>query len=177
MSNKEACMKLNKVKSVLVATSVFMFSTGSASADWLFGVHAEAQYWQAENDGGFTQSPADHDWAWDDEGATRLSLNINHFVPFVPNVMIQTQSLESSGSALHLNDLTVRGTTFVTPANAGDMTEFLDSTWDLSHETYTLYYRLFDNSLIEFYFGLSAKKFNGEMMVTDGATSYRQDIS
>ncbi|CUS48227.1 MAG: outer membrane protein [Idiomarinaceae bacterium HL-53] len=169
-------MRLNKITSTLVASSLFVLCSASAHADWLFGIHAEAQYWQAENDGGFTQNPSDHDWAWDDEGASRLSLNINHFVPFVPNVMVELQNLESSGRAFHMNDLSIRGTTFTTPENAGDMTEFLDSTWDLSHQTYTLYYRLFDNSLIEFYFGVSAKKFDGEVFVTDGATSFQQDF-
>ena len=72
-----------------------------------------------------------------------------------------------------MNPLTIRGTTFDVPANPGN----LETNWDLGHDTYTLYYRLFDNSLIEFYFGLSAKKFNGSMMVSDGNSTFSQDIS
>lgn len=166
-------MSMIKLTIACGVAGVMLLGAPEAKADWLFGVHTEAQYWQAENDGGFTQSPENHAWDWDDEGASRLSVNINHFVPFVPNVMIERQWLESSGIADHTSDLSIRGTTFNAPADGG----ILNSTWDLGHDTYTLYYRLFDNSLLEFYFGLSAKKFNGSMMVSDGTTTFSQDIS
>jgi|SRR5690554_6905898 len=154
------------VCSMLAATS---FST---QADMLFGVHGELQYWQAENSGSFGFSPSQDEWDWADEGATRLSLSFNHFLPLIPNVMVERQLLKTSGTLAHTQNYAIGDVVF--PAPTGGATAQLNSSWDLGHDTLTLYYRFFDNSLIEFYFGVSAKKFNGDMtMNIDGVTLNR----
>ncbi|WP_157957909.1 TIGR04219 family outer membrane beta-barrel protein [Aliidiomarina celeris] len=162
-----------KAKHILTtaALAAMLVVPVSGHADLLFGVHGEVQYWQAENSGSFSQNPNPFSWGWDDEGATRVSLSLNHFVPFVPNVMIQKQWLESSGSTPHDFDLGIGNTVFQANANGS-----LQYNWDLAHDTYTLYYRFFDNSLVGFHFGVAAKRFTGEMEVTDGNTAFRSPI-
>lgn len=167
-------MKNNKLVFGAAALSIFAASSFSSHADLLFGVHGEVQYWQAKNSGSFGLSPANDDWAWKSEGATRLSLSFNHFLPLVPNVMVERQLLKSSGTLAHTEDYTIGNTVY--PAPVGGTPVNLTTNWDLGHDTLTLYYRLFDNSLVEFYFGVSAKKFNGDMLLNIGGTTLKQDI-
>lgn len=165
-------MTLNRYLCATALGSALLFGSSTAHADLLFGVHGEVQYWQAENSGTFSQNPNPFSWGWSEEGATRVSLSLNHFVPFVPNVMIQRQWLEASGAMPHEYDFAMRNTIFQTPQDGGS----LSYNWDMGHDTYTLYYRFFDNSLVGFHFGVSAKKFTGEMDVTDGTTMFRSPI-
>ncbi len=157
----------------LVVLVVFSVSSFESNADTIFGVHGEVQYWHAKNNGGFGLSPTNDYWDWNGEGATRLSLSLNHFIPLIPNVMVERQLLKSSASLAHTQDYTIGDFSFPSPTDGS--LAMLNSTWDLGHDTLTLYYRLFDNSLIEFYFGVSAKKFNGEMSLDiDGTTLSRK---
>lgn len=166
-----------KNKLILGAAALGLLATTSfvSHADMLFGVHGEVQYWHAKNDGGFSTTQNTDDWAWDGEGATRLSLSLNHFVPLIPNVMIERQLLKSSGTLPHTEDYTIGNSSF--PAPIDGTSALLNTTWDLGHDTLTLYYRLFDNSLVQFFFGVSAKKYNGDMSVNIGGQTLRKDIN
>ncbi|RUO40030.1 hypothetical protein CWE15_07745 [Aliidiomarina taiwanensis] len=165
-----------KSKALVSVTALGLLASASFSskADFLFGVHAEAQYWQAENSGDFGYGATTDGWGWDDEGATRLRLSLNHFLPLIPNVMVERQMLESTGQKAHTTDFVFQGNAY--PAPVDGSTSFVDSTWDLGHDTLTLYYRFFDNSLVEFYFGVAAKKFNGDVAVQVNDQSLRQSI-
>ncbi|MCO4322594.1 TIGR04219 family outer membrane beta-barrel protein [Aliidiomarina quisquiliarum] len=167
-------MKNNKLVIGAVTLGILAASSFSSHADLLFGVHGEVQYWQAKNSGSFGSSLTNDNWSWKDEGATRLSLSFNHFLPFIPNVMVERQLLKSTGTLPHIQDYTFGNTVY--PAPVGGAAASLITDWDLGHDTLTLYYRLFDNSLIEFYFGVSAKKFNGDMLLNIDGTKLRRDI-
>lgn len=144
----------------------------AAHADWLFGVHGEAQYWNAKNSGSVGQN-ATEDWNWQSEGATRLSLSLNHPLPLIPNIMIERQWLESQGSFTNESGFNIGGITFDPAFSESNQ---LMGDFDLGHDSLTLYYRLFDNSLVEFYFGATAKRFNGSAQITDGEGVYSQKI-
>ena len=88
---------MSKKALMSVAALGLLASTSfSSNADFLFGVHAEAQYWQAENSGDFGYGSTIDGWNWEDEGATRLRLSLNHFIPLIPNIMVERQMLEST---------------------------------------------------------------------------------
>lgn len=156
------------VKSAAIAgLGLFSFSP---FADTLFGVHGELQYWHATNKGQFGTHTAGSNWDWDGEGASRLTININHFLPFVPNVQLEKQLLESKGTLPHLQDFTVGNQTFNAPIDGSS--SLLHSNWDLGHDALTVYYRLFDNDAIQFHFGASGRKMTGDFYVNSANESY-----
>lgn len=168
-------MKKRKLNFGAAAFCILVISSVSSHADELFGVHGEIQYWQAKNSGGFGLSPTNDDWTWNSKGATRLSLSINHFLPFIPNVMVERQVLKSSGTLAHIKNYTIGNTLYPAPTDGSPVSLMAD--WDLGHDTLTLYYRLLDNSLIEFYFGVSAKKFNGDMLLNIASEPFKREIN
>lgn len=122
-------------------TGGVMFSP-IASADLLFSVEAEAQYWQADVSGGHAFPAVTwRDYDWDSSGQTRVSATITHFLPIIPNFKFDSQKLEFDGVLLT------------------DATQF--TAIDLSHETYTLFYAPLDNNLTAFHFGVSLKQIDG----------------
>lgn len=73
-----------------------MLLSSAAHAD-LINVNAEAQYWRADVNGkhgigGMAMESLD----WDNGSQTRYSLALEHFIPLLPNVMIEQQKLSSS---------------------------------------------------------------------------------
>lgn len=144
--------KRSNHKRILTLAALVAFSVPSFAlqADTIFGVHAEAQYWQAKNKGHFEQGATQGIGGWESDQATRLTVSLNHFIPLIPNVMVERQWLKTAGA----NQEAVSGL----PS--------LQSNWDLGHDTLTLYYRLFDNDLVQFHFGVSASRYDGHVLFT-----------
>lgn len=112
-----------------------------AQAD-ILTIEAEAQYWHANGKGVDSLNFPDVELAeteWDRDGQLRLSASLQHFIPLVPNIRFETQTLDFHG-------FTEGG---------------LPQRIDLGHETYTLFYAPLDNELTRLHFGLSLKRVRG----------------
>lgn len=132
---------------VLASTVVF-----PAHAD-IFSIEAEAQYWNPDGSGsdsltdmGEEMFPAN----WDRNGQLRLSASFQHFIPLIPNVRLETQELDFTGSS-----------------------SGFDGRLDLGHDTFTLFYAPLDNDLTRLHFGVSLKRVRGylERDIVDGPTT------
>lgn len=112
-------------------------------ADILFGVYGEVQYWAPDTTGGFGAAESFPDYNFDDKNQLRLSLAIQHAVPLLPNIRIESQDMKAN-----------------TPGT-GEGNIGLPGEMDLSHKSAILYYTLFDNSLVRLHAGIAAKRFDG----------------
>lgn len=168
---------LKKSFYTLIAGSLFAsysFINTSYAADTIFGIHGEFQYWNANIDGSFGQTPGGEKWRWEDDKASRLSLSLNHFIPLVPNVMLEKQSLSTGGQLSPNQNFIIGGVDFTDPML--EDASLLHSNLNLDHDSLTLYYRLFDNSLIQFYFGATAKRFSGSLDIQSNDLVHFQKI-
>lgn len=146
------------------AASALLFSA-TVSAD-ILSVEAEVQYWQAKPSGGHTPQMVtlpggveidneQREYFWSDSGQARLGVSLYHFIPFIPNIKVETQQLKYSAAR---DIITIGGTPYTVDL-------------DLGHETYTLFYAPLDNGLTEFKFGVSLKQFDGHITEFQAASS------
>ena len=130
------------MKNVVIGTVVALgalVAAQPAKADILFGVYGEAQYWFADTSGGYGASESLTYYNFDDDSQLRLSVALQHSVPLIPNIRIETQNMKTTSW----------------PPNGAS------SELDLSHDSAILYYTFLDNSLVRFHAGVAAKRFNG----------------
>ncbi|RUO20356.1 hypothetical protein CWE08_07755 [Aliidiomarina iranensis] len=142
---------MKKTLGIVVASSLAVISM-PASADFLFSLDAEAQYWQADASGSHAAARTMSGFSgydWDSSGQLGLSATFIHIVPFVPNVKIETQELKFTGDWVATSD---------------------SVTVDLGHETYTLFYAPLDNDLVELHVGASLKQIDGFIAENYGMT-------
>ncbi|RUO36222.1 hypothetical protein CWE13_10170 [Aliidiomarina shirensis] len=138
----EKVKPMKKMLSITAATCLVALSA-PASADVLFSLEAEAQYWQADASGYHTyaQTVSSGDiYDWKKSGQLGFGATFTHFIPLLPNVKFETQELEFGGEH----------------SNGVDTVNI-----DLGHETYTLFYAPFDNDLVAIHFGASLKQIDG----------------
>jgi len=83
---------------------------------------------------------------------------LEHPLPLIPNILISSTTLDTDGSTTLSESFEFEGTTF-------DVNTPVDTTFDISYVDYTLYYEIFDNGLFSFDLGLTARDFDGDIMV------------
>ncbi len=146
---------------------VILMLSNYASAEVL-GFSAGVQYWQYDIDGQ-VQSPVDAsrfvavDFA--DNKDPNFFAVLEHPVPFLPNVKIQQNKIQSAGI------IPVSDPDFM----AGMEVDVLGDI-DLSHTDITLYYELLDN-WVNLDLGLSAKYFDGYTRLSYEEESESSDFS
>lgn len=127
--------------------AVPLFLWGLAAHAGLFSIEAEAQYWNpdASFSNSLNVSAQDMDfsvWRRDTESRLHvggLSVSFQHFLPLLPNIRLETQDIDFTGS----------------------LSGSIDSRLDLSHDTTTLFYAPLDNDITRLHFGLSVKRVKG----------------
>ena len=137
-----------------------LFSTSSI-ADTILGFYAGANYWNYNMSGNINSidnvtGKIDIDFS--NDSSTVFYAALEHPIPFLPNIKLQQNSIQSN-EIIQLSNITdFPGQTFD-----------VNSDLDFSHTDIMLYYELLDN-WINFDFGLSFKNF-------DGSTSFiAQDV-
>lgn len=122
-----------------------------ADAD-VIGFEAGVNYWSHSMSGEVRSPVADNNFVridFDDENDFNFFVTLEHPVPFLPNVKIQQNNIQSAGP-VPLSDREFLGGQAIDVA--GDI--------DLSHTDLMLYYEVLDN-WVNLDLGLSAKYFNG----------------
>lgn len=146
------------MKKIVLAASMATLFTGSVQADAI-GVYLGGQYWDNSVSGIFGESGNQVDFNLSDEQQTSFFLAFEHPLPFIPNAKIATTTLETIGSTVLADGISFGGEDFAVGAQ-------VDANFDVSYIDYTLYYELFDNGLISFDLGLTARDFDGDITVS-----------
>ncbi len=141
------------MKKAAIAVALVALAPLSAHADLLFTLGAKASVWNAEASGQLdnTVSVEEDDLNIDSQNGTQLTVFFEHPIPLIPDVKIKQTNLDMSGDGSV--DINFLGT---------DFSEDVDSTLDLTHTDFTLYWGLpIPIPFVDFDFGLTARKFDG----------------
>jgi len=150
-------------KLALVMTLASVLST-TVQADTI-GVYLGGQAWDNQASGTFGDGNNNQiDFNLKDQTQGSYFVAFEHPLPLIPNVRIASTSLETDGTTTLETEFTFDDETFAAEADA--LADF-----DVSYVDYTLYYELFDNDLISFDLGLTARDFDGGVTVSTRATS------
>ena len=94
----------------------------------------------------------------DDKQQGSYFIAVEHPLPLIPNAKISSTTLDTEGQTTLTSTFNFGGQSFA--ANA-----VTDTTIDLSYIDYTLYYELFDNDLLTFDFGITARDVDADIKV------------
>lgn len=159
-----------------------VFFTANAQADTV-GLYLGAQAWQGEASGVLGEENTLLDFNLKREQQTSYFIAVEHPFPLLPNIRISTTRLDTTGNT----DLTQAfsfgnetfpmgstktGTDDHTGANMITTTDVnARANVNIRYVDYTLYYELFDNDTFSFDLGLTARTFNGDVIVTGTTTT------
>ncbi|WP_283787361.1 TIGR04219 family outer membrane beta-barrel protein [Bermanella sp. WJH001] len=151
------------MKKILAAAVVAASLPQAASALPLVDFYAGGYYWDQTVSGDVVNGSADLDdnLGLKADGQSVLYVAFEHPIPVIPNVKIKQTAMDADGSgaipdAFNFNGTSVDGS--------------VDSTLDLSHTDFTLYWSL-PLPIVTFDFGLTARQFDGQMTVVDNTGS------
>ncbi len=152
------------MKKTLVALGISCasFLPFYAQADAI-GLYVGGQVWESQADGRFGESSDMVDFNLKNQTQSSFYLAVEHPFPIIPNAKVAQTTLDTKGSTTLTNDFEFGGGEF-------DANTLATTNFDLSYTDYTLYYELFDNGAFSFDFGLTARDFDGDVVVT-GTTS------
>ena len=159
------------MKKALLAASLTTLLCTSAQADTVLGLYIGGQMWANEAEGSFGEGEIDQAvFNFDDENQGSFFVALEHPIPLVPNIKIASTTLDTVGGATISGSFTFEGVTYTDTAQ-------VDTTFDASYVDYTLYYELFDNDLLTFDFGLTARDLDADINVIEQATSQSADLT
>ncbi|NQZ20807.1 MAG: TIGR04219 family outer membrane beta-barrel protein [Colwellia sp.] len=158
------------MKKTALAILVTGLLSASAMADTIGGLYIGGSIWSNEASGAFGEKSGLVDFNLKDEEQGSFYIALEHPLPFIPNLMVASTTIDTDGSTTLLQDFDFAGDRF----NAGTD---LKSTFDVSYVDYTLYYELFDNGLFSFDFGLTARDFDGDITVSSSTESAKISVT
>lgn len=159
------------MKKTLLATSFAALISCSSQADTLLGLYIGGQVWANSASGTFGQGNDNQSaFNFDEEYQGSFYVAFEHPIPLIPNVKIATTTLDTVGGTTISSDFTFSGITYNTNTQ-------LDTVLEASYIDYTLYYELFDNDLLTFDFGLTARELDTYITVVEPLTKTESDLS
>jgi outer membrane protein len=144
------------MKKTALAILVTGLLSASAMADTIGGLYIGGSIWSNEATGTFGEKSSLVDFNLKDEEQGSFYIALEHPLPFIPNLMVASTTLDTDGSTILTDDFVFENETFSGAVN---------TTFDVNYVDYTLYYELFDNGLFSFDFGLTARDFDGDITV------------
>lgn len=157
-------------KSVVSMMCFAALAAPLAMADTIGGVYLGADLHFAETKGGFGQPTQQQDFNFEDKNQSSFYLKLEHPVPLLPNIKLQSNSLTSNGNTTLSRTFEFDDQVFAvgTPV-AQDV--------DLSNIDATFYYEILDNDLVSLDVGVTAKYIDGNITVATQGRSAAQDLS
>jgi outer membrane protein len=146
------------MKKIALAVTLASILSTNVQADAL-GIYLGGQVWDNQASGTFGDGSSQIDFNLADEKQTSFFVAFEHPLPVIPNIRVGATSLETKGNTTLATDFEFEGETFK------EGTE-VNADFNISYVDYTLYYELFDNDLISFDFGLTARDFDGDVTVS-----------
>ncbi|WP_100644409.1 TIGR04219 family outer membrane beta-barrel protein [Alteromonas facilis] len=151
-------------KTIIAAATVFAASSFSAHADTVLGVYAGAQGWDMSTAGGFADESSITQFNFDSQTNGSVYVALEHPVPFVPNVKVSRTNLDTNGRTTLTSSFTFNGELFTADS-------LVSTDIDLTATDFILYYEIFDNDLVSVDIGINGKYVDGNLLVTDSASS------
>lgn len=148
-------------KFTLARSICFVLAAGTmtpALADSIFGVYAGGQVWRSDSSGSFGSDRLNPDFSFADDNQKSYYVAFEHPIPLFPNAKVRHNELTHSGQQVLAQDYDFFGQTYAAATTLGYHTDF-------SHTDYTFYYELFDNDLVSFDLGVTAKRVDGVIEV------------
>lgn len=159
------------MKNTLIAASLATIMSATAQADTLLGLYIGGHVWANTASGSFGEGRDEQSaFDFDDEYQGSYYVAFEHPIPLIPNVKIASTTLDTIGGTTINSNFTFNGVTY------SNNTE-LDTTLEASYIDYTLYYELFDNDLLTFDFGLTARDIDTFIKVVEPSTQQDSDLS
>jgi len=158
------------MKKTLLAASCAALMCGSAQADTLLGLYIGGHMWANEASGSFGEGLDNQSvFEFDDENQGSFYVAVEHPIPLIPNIKIASTTLDTVGGTQIASSFTFDNITY-----SADST--IDTTLDASFVDYTLYYEVFDNDLLTFDFGLTARDLDASIEVFEPETQFQSDL-
>jgi outer membrane protein len=149
----------------LLALTILAASASVVTQADIVGATAGAYIWKQSWDGdvkaGSNSVDMNNDLGYDNETGKSFFVSLEHPVPLLPNIRLQSTDL----------DISERGTltkTYTFDGKIYNQSEEVESTTDLSHIDGTFYYEILDN-WVNLDVGLTVRMFDGEVSIR-GAT-------
>ena len=158
------------MKKTIIAAGIATLLSANVQADTLLGLYIGGHIWANQADGAFGEGEGAENQAsfdFDDETQGSFYVALEHPIPLIPNIKIASTTLDTVGDGTISGSFTFGGETYT--ANSA-----LDTTFDVSYVDYTFYYELFDNDLLTFDLGLTARDLDSQINVIgdiDGTTT------
>jgi outer membrane protein len=157
------------MKKIALAAALASILSTNVQADAL-GIYLGGQIWDNQASGAFGDGSSQIDFNLADEKQNSFFIAFEHPLPLIPNIRIASTSLETIGNTSLTTDFEFEGETFSTDDN-------VNANFNVSYVDYTLYYELFDNDLLSFDFGLTARDFDGDVTVSAEANSGTESVT
>ena len=161
--------KKQRILPALCLAPLLGLTPSLASAD-VVGFEVGAGVWNQSPEGNLTYQGTLLDVVDDlgigSESGAFFYAVLEHPIPVIPNIKVQKNSMEFSGTSTLTKDIVFGGTTYT-------ISEDISSDIDLSHYDITLYYELLDN-WVNLDLGINVKVFDGEATIrsaTQGTTT------
>jgi outer membrane protein len=160
------------MKKTIIAAGIATLLSASVQADTLLGLYIGGHMWANQAEGSFGQGNNNQaTFDFDDENQGSFFVALEHPIPLIPNLKIASTTLDTVGGATITGSFTFEGETY--SANS-----VLETTFDASYVDYTFYYELFDNDLLTFDFGITARDLDSQINVVDtNNTSLNSNLS
>lgn len=159
------------MKKTIIAAALAALVSANAQADTLLGLYIGGQVWANSASGSFGEGSDNQSaFDFDDEYQGSFYVAFEHPIPLIPNVKIASTTLDTIGGTTINTSFTFDGVTYSNEAE-------LDTTLEASYIDYTLYYELFDNDLLTFDFGLTARDLDTYIKVVEPSTTIASDLS
>lgn len=157
-------MKSTTMKKTMLAVSLVTLLSANAQADTLLGLYIGGQVWNSQADGMFGESTNQATFDFGDETQGNYFIALEHPLPFLPNVKIASTTLDNKGITTLNGNYEFNNVIF----NDGST---VDTTFNASYVDYTFYYELFDNDLLTFDFGLTARDIDADINLVEQVTT------
>lgn len=157
------------MKKIALAAALATVLSTNVQADAL-GIYLGGQIWDNQASGTFGDGSSLVDFNLVDEKQNSFFVAFEHPLPLIPNARIASTSLETNGMTTLDTDFDFDDEIFLSGAD-------VNADFDVSYVDYTLYYELFDNDLLSFDFGITARDFDGDVTVSTQVTTSSGTVS
>ncbi|MBL4941204.1 MAG: TIGR04219 family outer membrane beta-barrel protein [Colwellia sp.] len=146
------------MKKTVFAVTLAALLTANIQANTV-GLYLGGQIWQSEASGIFGEKNTLIDFNLKKEQQNNYFVAVEHPFPLLPNVLISSTTLNTTGKTNLTQGFSFDDKTFL-------IDDDVNASFNVSYVDYTLYYELFDKGVFSFDLGLTARDFNGGVTVT-----------
>lgn len=149
--------QINLAKPVIAITIITAATIGTAQADTLYGLYADANYWQTDVTSSLDNNANNNAIEYDEQAQTMVSASLEHFIPVLPNVRLRHTTLNAE-------------TAKNKAANNINTAELA-----LSNTDAIAYYEVLDN-LVSLDLGVGAKIIEGDISQANNKTDLNKTL-